>query len=442
MTGREDRKTAVQWTAGDFPSRERESGWLPHALLAAVVLFFSAAALWAAVSEVDEVTRGDGKVITRSQVQLVQNLEGGILAQILVQEGDLVEKDQVLIRIDPIRFKSAFREVEQGSLALKARIARLSAEADRSRFDMPAEVGRGAPGLAAQQQALFEARQKELSSRNDILRQQLMQRQNELTEYRNRAERMKEALELVRKEISLTAPLARQGVVSDVEVLRLEREASRVRTELEAASLAAPRVQAAIEEAKQKMADNELAFRSTASRELAEARAELAKLSETIPALQDRVSRTTVRSPLKGFVKSIPNKTIGGVVQPGSTMAEVVPFEDTLLVETRLRPADIAFVKPEQTATVKISAYDYSIYGGLPGKIEYVSADSIQPQQGEPFYIAHVRTNANTLEYLDRQLPVIPGMTASVDILTGRRTVLHYLLKPVNKTLERALRER
>ena len=431
-----------QWSASDFASNERESGWLPHALLAAVVLFFSAAALWAALSEVDEVARGDGKVITRSQVQLVQNLEGGILAQILVQEGDLVEKDQVLIRIDPTRFKSAFREGEQTSLALKARIARLSAEANHARLDMPAEVTRGAAGLAGQEQALFEARQKEVSSRNDILRQQLMQRQNELVEYRNRAERLRESLDLVRKEISLTAPLARQGVVSDVDVLRLEREATRIRTELEAATLAVPRIQSAIEEAKQKMADNELAFRSSAGRDLAEARGELAKLSETIPALQDRVSRTTVRAPLKGIVKSIPNKTIGGVVQPGITMAEIVPLEETLLVETRLRPSDIAFIKPEQAATVKISAYDYSIYGGLEGKIEYVSADSIQPQQGEPFYIAHVRTNANAIEYMDRRLPVIPGMTASVDILTGRRTVLHYLLKPVNKTLERALRER
>jgi adhesin transport system membrane fusion protein len=190
------------------------------------------------------------------------------------------------------------------------------------------------------------------------------------------------------------------------------------------------------------MEDNEHAFRSQAAAELAQSQGELAKLKETIPALEDRVSRTAVRSPMRGLVKLIPMKTVGGVVQPGSTLAEIVPVEETLLVEARIRPSDIAFVRTGLRAVVKLTAYDYSIYGGLDGRIEHVSADSVQPQQGEPFYIAHVRTSAAALQFRGKALPVIPGMTASVDVLTGRRTVLYYLMKPINRARERALTER
>jgi adhesin transport system membrane fusion protein len=227
-----------------------------------------------------------------------------------------------------------------------------------------------------------------------------------------------------------------------VEVLRLEREQARTRTDLEQARIGIPRAQAAIGEAKGRIADADAAFRSQAGADLAQAQGELAKLTEQIPALEDRASRTVVRAPMDGVVKVIPNKTIGGVVQPGSTMVEMVPVEDTLLVEARLRPADIAFVHVGQRAIVKVSAYDYSIFGGLEGRIEHVSADSIVPQQGEPYYIAHVRTTTNAIDYYGRKLGIAPGMLASVDVVTGRRTVLYYLTKPINRARERALTER
>jgi len=354
----------------------------------------------------------------------------------------VVEKDQVLIRIDPTRYVAAYREGEQGALALKARIARLDAEANGTRFAMPAEVTRASRELAAHERALYDSRQREVAGRNEILRQQLAQRQSELTELKNREQGLKESLALIRREIAITAPLVKQGVISEIELLRQEREAARIRTELEAASLAAPRLGAAIAEARKKMEESELAFRAQSGVELSQARAELAKLSEGLPALGDRVARATVRSPMRGVIRTIPNKTVGGVVQPGSPMAEIVPLEETLLIETRLRPTDIAFVHLGQRAVVKISAYDYSIYGGLDGKIEYVSADTVQPQQGEPYYLAHVRTAANAIAHQGRELRVMPGMTASVDVLTGKRTVLGYLLKPVNRARERALTER
>lgn len=425
-----------------LPAREERARWLPHALLATVAAFVVVALVWAGLAEIDEVTRGDGRVITASQVQLVQNLEGGIITQILVKEGEVVAKDQVLMRIDDTRFTSAFREGRQGGLALRARIARLEAEARRTAMKIPEDVMRGNRELATQELAAFESRRRDLAAKEDILRQQLAQRQSEVVELRTRIERLGESHALIRREIDLTSPMVKQGIVSEVELLRQERESARIRTELDGARLAMPRVEASIEEARKRIEDNDLAFRSQAASELALAQGEFAKLNETMPALEDRVTRTAVRSPLRGIVKQILVKTVGGVVQPGNPMAEIVPLEETLLVETRIRPSDIAFVTVGQRAVVKLTAYDYSIYGSLEGTIEHVSADSVQPQQGEPYYIAHVRTSTGTLQFRGRALQVIPGMTASVDVLTGKRTVLYYLLKPVNRAREQALRER
>lgn len=413
-------------------------------LLAAVAIFFVLAIAWAAYFEIEEVARGDGRVITKSQVQVITNLEGGIISEILVREGDVVQKDQPLMRIDPTRFVAAHREGEQGALALKARVARLTAEANRAALSMAPDVKQANPELAEREAALYRSRQAELSTKTQVLRQQLAQRAGELTELQSRAERLAEQLVLVEREYAITAPLVKRGIVSEVELLRLEREQTRTRTDLEQARLSIPRVKSAIEEARSKLADADASFRAQSGSELALAQGELAKLAEQIPALEDRATRTIVRAPMHGIVKTIPNKTVGGVVQPGSPMIEMVPVEDTLLVETHLRPADIAFVHPGQRAVVKLTAYDYSIFGGLEGKIEYVSADSTvpQPQQGEPYYIAHVRTVSNTIDYYGKKLSIAPGMIASVDVITGKRSVLHYLTKPINRARERALTER
>jgi len=430
------------WTSAELAEGDPGLRRGVHWLLGAIAAFLLTALLWAAFARIDEVTRGEGRVITSSQTQYIQNLEGGIIGEILVREGETVEKGQVLFRIDPTRFASDFRESQQTSHALRARVARLTAEAEQRPLAIPADLKKDAPTVVANESALHAARQRDLANKNALLREQLAQREQELTEMRSRADRLAEGLQYLEKEIGMTRPLVKDGVVSEVELLRLEREAVRMRTDLDAARLAQPRILSAVEEARRKIADNEYAFRSAAAADLTEARAQLAKLSETLPALEHRLSRTEVRSPARGTVKVIPNKTPGGVVQPGSPLAELVPLDETLLIEARLRPSDIAFVSPGQRAVVKLAAYDYSIYGGLEGRVEYVSADSIQPQQGEPYYIAHVRTETSGLPFQGKILPVIPGMTATVDVVTGERTVLHYLLKPINKARERALRER
>jgi membrane fusion protein, adhesin transport system len=412
----------------DDPGLRRNVHWL----LSTIVAFFVVAVIWAALAVVDEVTRGEGKVITSSQTQYIQNLEGGIISEILVREGQVVEKGDVLFRIDSTRFASEFREGRSSDRALRAKVARLTAEAQRTRLQMPDELRKEAPTAAQNELAVYEARQQDLANKNGIFREQLAQRNQELIEMRSRAARLDEGLQYLQKEIALTAPLVKQGIMSEVELLRLEREAARVRTDLDAARLALPRIQAAIEDA----------FRSAAAAEPADARAQLAKLGEALPALEDRVSRTEVRAPAKGIVKVIPNKTPGGVVQPGSPLAELVPVEESLLVEAKIKPSDIAFVSVGQPAVVKLAAYDYSIYGGLEGKVVYVSGDSLQPAQGEPYFVAHVRTHASAVAFQGKMLPVIPGMTATADVLTGRKSVLEYLLKPINKVRERALRER
>jgi adhesin transport system membrane fusion protein len=415
---------------------------LPHLLLAAVTLFFLLAFAWAAFFQIEEVARGEGRVITRSQVQVITNLEGGIISEILVREGDVVQKDQPLMRIDATRHIAAYREGEQGALGLKAKIARLRAEANRTAFSMPADVQKANPVVAQNESALYRARQAELSTKTQVLRQQLAQRDSELRELQSRTERLADQLVLVDRELAITAPLVTRGVVSEVELLRLEREQTRTRSDLEQARLSIPRAKAAIEEVRGKLADAEATFRAQAGAELAQAQAEFSKVWEQMPALEDRTTRTLVRAPMHGIIKTIANKTIGGVVQPGSPMLEMVPVEDTLLVETRLRPADIAFVHVGQRAVVKVSAYDYSIFGALDGKIEHVSADSIVPQQGEPFYVAHVRTASNGINYFGKTLSISPGMLATVDVVTGKRSVLYYLTKPINRARERALTER
>lgn len=447
LAGRKPPLLPPAWRAEELAADDGGLRRSPHWMLAAIIGFFFIALAWAWLAQIDEITRGEAKVITASQTQYVQNLEGGIIEKILVQEGDSVKKDQVLFELDRMRFASAYREGRQGELGLRAKVARLTAEVQGSALKMPADVAKSAPALADNETAVHRARLADLAGKNAVLREQLAQRKQEVVELQSKRERTQEQLEILKREIAITAPMVKEGAVSEVELLRLQRESTRIRSELDAVTLAIPRAQSAIEEASRRMQDNESQFRSQAAGELSAARNELAKVAEAVPGLEDRMARTLVRSPVNGVVKTIANKTPGGVVQPGTPMAEVVAVEDSLLVEARIRPQDIAFVSVGQKATVKLATYDYSIYGGVEGKLVYVSADSIQPQAqpgpaAEPYYVAHVRTLKPGIEYRGKLLPVIPGMSGQVDILTGRRSVLYYLLKPINKVLERSLTER
>lgn len=404
-----------------------------------VGIALAVALLWAAIAQVDEITKGDGKVIPSRQLQVVQSLDGGIVSEILAKEGDTVKEGQVLLKIDSTRFMSSFKEGRATYLALLAKSARLRALGDGVDFVPPPEVVAEDPKLAEQERTLYVNRKAELDSQLGMARQQLSQRSNELSESRARYDQASQGFELTSRELNLTRPLLQSGAVSDVELLRLQRDVSRYSGERNQAASQINRLQAAINEAKHKIEDVELEFKNQSRNELAETQSKLKSLGEGNVALSDKVKQADIKSPVNGTVKRIFYNTVGGVVQSGKDIVEVVPLEEALLLEARVLPKDIAFLHPGQRANVKLTAYDFTIYGGLEGKLEHISADSVLDEKGNAFYIVRVRT---TRPDFGADLPIIPGMTAEVDIVTGKKSVLSYLLKPVLRAKQYAMTER
>jgi len=413
-----------------------------HVLLIAILGFFAAFLSWAALADIEEVVRGQGRVVPSRQVQVVQHLEGGIVAEIPVREGEIVEAGQVLMRIDDPRAASDYREKRARYLAVLAAIARLRAEIEGGEPVFPPEVEREAPAIVASERALFRSRREELESGLAILRLQVHQRRTELEALKRRIELEKKSRALLAEELAMNETLARQRVVAKADVLRLRRQLNDIDTEIARLELDLPRAESALEEAEQRVENALSEFRAKALRELSALESERAGLEPLVAAGEERVRRTEIRSPVRGIVKKIHVNTIGGVVRPAQELVEIVPLDDTLLVEARLRPQDIAFVYPGQRARVRITAYDYAIYGALEGTVEYISADTVTDEKGQSFYVVRVRTTKNHLGSDDDPLEIMPGMTAEVDIMTGSRTVLAYLLEPMVRVKERALRER
>ena len=413
-----------------------------RSLIWLTLILFGCAIYWAAISEVEEVTRGMGKVVPSSQIQIVQNLEGGILAETYVNIGDIVEKGQMLMRLDEKRFSAPYREYRLKYLALTAKAARLIAETEISEMMLPIEIEKENSTIAAREWQLFNSRKEELATTIEILEEKAKQRRQDIAELEEKQTELTRTYRLLKKEIELTEPLIAQGAVSEVELLRLQREASTMLGEIAATKLSIPRVKSQLNEALKEIKEEQLQFSNNAKKELNEVQAELDALSATSVALADRLDRTSIRSPVYGTVKQVLVNTVGGVIQPGMDLIEIVPLEDTLLVEAQIKPADIAFLRPDQEAMVKFTAYDFTIYGGLEAELEYISADSVIDEKGNAFYQVRVRTNQNYLMGKEGKMPIIPGMVATVDILTGKKTILSYLLKPILKAKQTALRER
>jgi adhesin transport system membrane fusion protein len=400
------------------------------------------ALLWAHFAVVDEVTRGDGKAIPSSKLQKIQNLEGGIVAELFVREGQVVEAGAPLLRLDDTRFASNVGETEADHLSLLLRVERLAAEVEERELVLPERAQQAVPGLAASEQALYQSRRQQIDDEVAGLQEQLVQRQQELREFVSKRDQYQRSLNLLRQEIDMSEPLVAKGAMSQVELLRLRRSEVENRGQLDATSLAIPRAESAIKEVERKVAETRGRFRSEALTQLNEARTELSKVQASGKALEDRVNRTLVTSPVRGIVKQLLVNTIGGVIQPGSDLVEIVPLDDSLLVEARIRPQDIAFLHPGQQAVVKFTAYDYTIYGGLQAKLEQIGADTITDEEGNSFYLIQLRTDKSHLGSEANPLLIIPGMVASVDIITGQKSVLSYLLKPIIRARGEALRER
>ncbi len=406
------------------------------------MVFFAVCLLWADNATLKEVTRGNATVVPSRRVQAVQNLEGGILESIKVREGEIVEKGEVLVTIDNTRAESSYRGSRERYLDLLAATARLEAEIAGREPEFPEVLKEEAPSIIRDERALYRARQRELQSRQAVLQSRIQQRRQEIVELQSRRDKLAATLEIANEELEMTEPLAERGVVPKLDLLRIRREVTGLSGELNTVRAGIARARTALEEAERQQEEVLQTFRANASEELNRKRSELKTLAQQVAAEKDRVSRTEVRSPVHGTIKQLKKTTIGGVIQPGETILEIVPLDDTLLVEARIRPADIAFLRPGQEATVKMTAYDFSIYGGLDATVEHISADTIEDEDGDHFYRVYLRTRTNTLEHEGEELPIIPGMTASVDILTGEKSVLDYLLKPVLKVKEKALRER
>lgn len=390
-------------------------------LLVTCLVMIVCGLLWAHFAILDEVKRGNGKVIPSRQMQVVQSLEGGIVEGLFIQEGQIVQNGQSLVRIDDTAFSAQLGEIRERRGAMAARVARLEAESQGLRkLGFHPDLLRDAPRATEAEQSVFETRALKLAQEINVLAQQ--------------EARLNENLKLLNREVELTRRLFEQRIVPEIEMLRLNRQASELRGQLA--------------EVQSRISTATTAFRSQADEDLAKSKGDLAVLDENIRSAQDRVRRTDLKSPVHGIINKVNITTIGAVVQPGVSLIEIVPLDDKLHVEGRIRPQDIAFIRPGQEAVVKITAYDSSVYGSLKGAVERVSADTIidekgdKTERGETFYRVIVRTEKNYLGPVEHPLPIIPGMVGTVEITTGAKSVLSYIAKPIRLLQDEALRER
>ncbi|MCB1743655.1 MAG: HlyD family type I secretion periplasmic adaptor subunit [Gammaproteobacteria bacterium] len=403
-------------------------------------LFVVAAVLWMSVASIDVVVRASGKVIPAQQLQIIQSLEGGIVSELLVREGQAVEVGEPLVKIHDIAFQSAYEETRLKHLELQVKVARLTAETHGKAFDVSAQLRDKAPELVQTEQDLYQSNKKHLSESVQILGEQLSQHQNQVLESQSKQEQIGRSLGLVREELALKRPLVKRGLVSRVDLLQLQKQENELVGELDGLRLAEPRLESAIEEARGKIRQAELDFKARASSELAAARAELSRLAESEQALLDRVERTVLRSPVRGTITRMHVNTLGGVVQSGEPILEIVPLEDALLVQVQIQPKDIADLSVGLPARLKFSAYDSAVHGSLPGEVRFISADTITENE-ESFYVARIRPATPYLGSPGNMLPIRVGMTTDADIVTEKRTILEYLINPLSRGLDRAMRE-
>lgn len=430
---------ALDWQQEAHRVRVQQNPLRARALLYAVALTVVALLVWSAFAEVDEVTRGVGKVIPSRQIQIVQSQDGGVIREINVREGQLVAEGDLLVRLDQTRSESTLRENLVEKLALQVKAQRLAAVIKDTPFEPDPQLRESVPQIVAQERELHASTRNELELAREIALQQLSQRREELEEVTAREQQMGRSLELSQRELDVTRPMVASGAVSEVEILRLEREVNQLAGEQAQAQAQIARLRSAIIEAERHVDEVQVEFLNRAREDLSQTLARIQALEEAGAGLSDRVAQTHLRAPVAGTIKQLYYNTIGGVVMPGDALVDIVPLDDTLLLEVRIQPRDIAFLVPGQDAMVKFSAYDFVVHGGLDGEVEYIGADTVMDEEGNPFYKVNVRTHEASL---GPDKPIIPGMTVEVDILTGKKTILAYLMKPVLRARQYALSER
>ncbi len=414
-----------------------------HLLFVAIGAFFVIFVLWANMAVLNETTRGEGKIVPSSEVQSVQTLEAGIIEEFLVHEGDEVHAGQVLMRLSDVDASSDLGANRARYMGLQAAVTRLQAEAEgKTTVEFSKEVQEAAPTSVTEEMNAFLANQQQRMGQLNIFEQQLAQREQEVRELQGRVSDLQGVLALQKEQKAVIAPLVAKGSAPKLELLQLDQTIKEKSLELNSASTGLPRAKAAAEEARARINDIKTTSQAQAQMELAAKQREMNELKERLSALTDRKTRTELKSPVNGVVQEIKMKSVGGVVKPGEDIIKVVPKDDQLIVEAKIKPSDRAFIYPGQQAMVKVTAYDFSIYGGLKAEVLDISADTITDEKNNSFYRVRLRTHEKELKRRGQVLPIIPGMVTSVDILTGHKTVMQYILKPLIKTVSNAMSER
>ncbi|MBO9123110.1 MULTISPECIES: HlyD family type I secretion periplasmic adaptor subunit [unclassified Rhizobium] len=420
--------------------------FLARAILGLVALVIASFVAWAAIAKINEIARGEGKVIPVSKTQIIQSSEPGVVQQIAVVLGQVVRKGQLLVQLDNTTTTSTLGESVAKARALGAKVARLKLE-EEGKYDepynCPEDILAVAKEVCANEAQLFAADRASYTNKLGVLKERVRQRENELSEAHANIDRLTQNIDGAQRQYDLISPLAKKKLVAETEVLKTERDLTDQQGQLKVYQESIDRLQAAVQEAKLQLGDLALELRQQALTDKAQALAELSVVDETVRGASDRVKRTDIRSPVDGIVNTLEVNTIGAYVDPGRVIAGIVPTADTLLVEAKISPRDVAFIRRGQPAIVKITAYDFSIFGGLEGIVENISADSlVEKEKGETYYLVQVKTDKSELARDGKIYPIIPGMVASVEIMTGSKTVLSYLMKPINKARTEALTER
>jgi adhesin transport system membrane fusion protein len=434
------------------PSIHRLTIW---SLAALFVCFF----VWAYFAELDRVTRGEGKVIPSTQMQIIQSLDGGVLQELYVKEGMLVKKGQLLARIDDTRFRSDMAQQDKEVDSLRADIIRLQTELtsilvtdvpnwklqiniSKLRLKFPDDLNKNSPKLVLYQQDEYLGRLNKLENKVAIHGHKIIQRQQEIKDQNSKIETLKVSLELLERELTLIRPLAEKNIVPEVDLLRLERTFNDTQGELKSLRTIKPKQQSAFEEAVLKRREEVLNFRADAREQLNELQSKYSRITEAQVGVQDKVKKALISSPVVGTVNTVYISTLGGVIKPGQALLEIVPTEDKLLIEAKVLPKDIGFIHIGLPAMVKITAYDFTRYGGLTGTVEHISADTTQDEEGNIFYIIRIKTKDSKIHSKDKKdMPIIPGMLASVDVIMSKRSVLEYILNPILRAKDMALKE-
>jgi len=408
-------------------------------LLYSVVLVIFILVVWAYFAQIDEVAKGDGKVIPSQQLQVLQSYDGGIVQDILVREGESVSKGQVLLRVDPTRYISSLEENTTQFAALAAKVQRLSALTQGTQLRFDKKLLSQAPVIVENERKLYNSNLAELDEVAAGSDTRIMQRRQDVEEERASLSQYEDVLALSEKELAVTKPLLSSGAVSEIEVLRLERQIVELKANIKKSKVAIARGLNAIEEEVIKKEESRLRLINRWRQELTEATGEMATLQQSQTSLEDVVSQAELKSPINGTVQRMLFNTVGGVITPGSAVVELVPQDDQLIVEAKVSPKDIAFIRVGQSAILKFSAYDYTIYGGMSAEVQHISADAITNEKDETYYLVRLETK----EHIgNAELDIIPGMIVQVDILTGKKTVLNYILSPLFNVTSSALRER